>query len=119
MKIRMIITLFLLLLLTTNVNAESYYYIGIGLGNNTNLTGASIEWEDGGGIGGILTAGYVTQLNDINMFKSVSDCIYLTGQWFHASQLDKGPPFDNTDESSLDHLGVMVSYRFGGSQKRC
>ena len=87
----------------------NYAYIELGLGNNTNLSGSSIPWDDGGGTAAMFSFGYAFMLeNDVQ----------LEVHWSHFSQLDVGAigvkPLNNIspDESSLDHFGIKIRKRF-------
>lgn len=108
-----ILGILLLLMISMNAHAEKgYLYLGLGLGNNTNLTGSSVPWEDQGEIGSVLTLGYRERLNNYKWFSGLSDRWYGSAQWLHISHPFIGPPFNNRDESSVDHLGVYIEYRF-------
>jgi hypothetical protein len=80
--------------------AHAEPYIEVGLGHNTNLTGCTGCWNDGGGVGALLSIGYTHQINNIS----------ASIHWTHLSQLDIGPPFNNEDESSVDFIGVSVRF---------
>ena len=75
--------------------------LSIGAGWNTNFTGDSIAWEDGGGVGAYLQVEYVVAL---------SPTFSLTSHWIHLSQWDVGAPFNNQAESSVDHIGVAFKW---------
>ena len=92
----------ILLIALSGTAQADYLSIQIGAGKNTNLTGASIPWDDAGGVGCSLNVRYTYPL---------TKRLFLGGQWFHLSQCDKGPPFNDTDESSVDHLGIFLEYR--------
>lgn len=95
-------TLLLLLLISTNTSAACYAQIGVG--KNLNLTGASIPWQRGGSkIGGLLAAYCDYKLKDD---------VFLRYGWAHISNLDAGPPFNQNDESSVDHIGVSLIWKF-------
>tara|TARA_R110000796_G_scaffold163624_1_gene280579 strand:+ start:166 stop:471 length:306 start_codon:yes stop_codon:yes gene_type:complete len=81
--------------------AWSKVYLELGLGNNTNLTGSSTPWNDGGGTGGFFSFNYETLL-----YKRT----YVIYHWSHYSQLQVGPPFNDDDESSLDHFGIKLRF---------
>jgi len=98
-------TLVFILLFVSNVGIASgnYYYMSVGAGNNTSIFGSSIPWEDGGGVGGSLGLGLKIDLGD-DMW---ADC-----GWRHFSQWDVGPPMNNIDESTLDHLGCALEWQW-------
>ncbi len=72
-------------------------FIELGVGNNTNLTGCSVCWDDGGGTGAHLAVGYTFPIRH-----NVS----LDLHWSHFSQWEVGAPFNDKHESSVDHIGV-------------
>ena len=81
----------------------NFAYAEIGIGNNTDLTGASIPWEDGGGTGTMFAFGYAWE---------VEPTVQVEINWSHYSQIDVGPPFNDKNESSLDHFGIKLRKRF-------
>lgn len=38
--------------------------------------------------------------------------LWLGGNFTHLSQLDAGPPFNENDEDSVDHLGIDLTLRY-------
>lgn len=75
-------------------------YVRIGVGNNSNLTGASVPWDNGGGrLGALLEVAY-----DWELEKDV----YLRAAFLHLSQYDAGEGYNNKDESSVDHIGLSI-----------
>ena len=94
--------LLILTALSFPVSAD-YVFINIGAGNNTNLTGASIPWDDAGGIGCSVNLGYAYEF---------THNLHIGAQWYHVSQCDQGAPFNDNDESSLDALRRFLEYRF-------
>ena len=78
-------------------------YIEVGIGTNTNLTGCSICWDDAGGVGTLLGAGYKWR---------TTKHLTTTLHWTHLSQVDKGIPFNDAVESSVDHIGVKLTYEY-------
>ena len=91
------------LLFSASLFARDYFYAEIGLGNNTDLTGASIPWDDGGGTGSMFAFGYSWR---------VARTVQVEINWSHYSQIDVGPPFNHKKESSLDHFGIKLRKRF-------
>lgn len=85
------------------VHAESYFYARIGFGANENFFTDDVIWEDQDEFAGHLGLGYRARL---------SDRWYLDAHWSHYSQWLAGPPFDDRPESSLDHVGMALEYRF-------
>jgi hypothetical protein len=83
--------------------AKAGPYVEVGVGNNTNLSGCSECWNDGGGTGALLGMGYIHH---------VSPEVSLVVHWTHFSQWEIGAPFNNKDESSIDHLGLKVVYEW-------
>ena len=79
------------------------FSVTLGAGWNGNLTGASIPWNDGGGIGGYGQLAYEHELSDTSS---------LIAHWTHISQWDVGKPFNDDSESSVDHLGVAIKWTF-------
>lgn len=96
--------LIILLLLSVSTVSADYLFINIGAGNNTNLTGASIPWDDAGGVGCAFTLGYVTPVKG-------SKNLHFGTRWLHISQCDQGAPFNDNPESSVDHIGIFLEYR--------
>lgn len=76
--------------------------LSIGVGSNTNLTGASIPWDDGNGVGAYLQLEYERPINS---------SFSLVGHWVHLSQWDIGPPFNDDSESSVDYFGVAIKWK--------
>jgi len=76
---------------------ESGLHLEVGAGNNTNLTGSAVPWDDGGGMGAYLALRYETKR--------------VVCHFSHYSQWDIGAPFNDTDESSLDHLGCAFRFK--------
>lgn len=74
----------------------------LGVGNNTNLSGSSIPWEDGDGTGTFLRLGYEAEF----------DGAAIGAHWVHLSQYEVGPPWNDDPESSVDHFGVYVEFRW-------
>ena len=76
---------------------NSKTFIEVGIGTNNSLINPGQDWNDGGGTGAYIgirrewSNGWVIQLS-------------------HYSQWEIGPPFNNKEESSLDHIGL--GYRF-------
>lgn len=50
-------------------------------------------------------------------FWALSSCaaqaaeLWVGANWTHVSQLDEGPPFNDRDEDSVDHIGVDLMLR--------
>lgn len=80
-------------------------YLTVGVGNNTNFTGASIPWHDADATGAYFNLAYIGDKKSY----------LLNGrpvvQWMHLSQIESGPPFNEDRESSVDHLGLAVTWR--------
>lgn len=91
-----------LLLISSNTFAGEIF-AELGVGNNTNLTGSSVPWDDGGGTGCMLKVYYQTGG-------------WIMG-WTHLSQCDVGPPFNFKDESSVDHIGIAYRWSLWKSKK--
>ena len=98
-----VLVLAIAMFLTSDVRADynpySYGYVKIFLGKN----GGS-GWNDAGELGGGVGAGYVQRIG--------KSAFYLTGRLEHTSQPMSGFPFDGRDESTLDHIGASIEYRF-------
>ncbi len=77
--------------------------ITIGAGWNGNLTGASVPWNDGGGV-----AGYLQLAHEWEVGTNAS----IVAHWTHLSQINVGKPFNDDIESSVDHLGVAMKWSF-------
>ncbi len=93
----------LLLLFSQAHAAESYVYLELGVGGNTNITGASIPWENAGNAACVAELGYVHQINKRWWGKA---------RILHLSQCFAGPPFNDKKESSVDHIGISLQYRW-------
>jgi hypothetical protein len=100
MDIMKLLVIIVLHAIANTAAADDYIYLEIGLGNNTNITGASIEWDDAGATGAWLSLGYREEYG--NWYSAV--------HWTHVSQYEAGPPWNDDDESSLDHFGVKFGY---------
>lgn len=77
-------------------------YAEVGGGKNMSFTNNTHEWNDGGG-----TAFY----GALRYERPITERIEFVGQYSHFSQWEVGPPFDNTAESSLDHVGVALRFK--------
>lgn len=77
-------------------------YIEVGAGQNTSFFGHN-KWDNGGSIGATLEVGKEWQWDD----RTFTKC-----RWTHTSQWFVGPPFNNTPESSLDHIGCSLRKNF-------
>lgn len=93
-----------LLLISFNAHAD-YFYLRAGVGFNESLFAEdkSLVWEDRGSMGCTLGAGYRHQIKD-NWHGDLN--------YTHVSQCFVGPPFDDRSESTVDHIGYAVEYRF-------
>ncbi len=99
-----ILFIFILAICPAKAQEKDYFYWEIGIGKNGNIIGASTPWNDAGGIGCSLGFGYVDQYTP-----------RLQGKWhiIHHSQCDKGTPFTDDKESTLDHFGFSLIFRLG------
>ena len=77
--------------------------VSLGAGWNGNLTGYSIPWDSADGVGAYLQIAHEWEL---------SERTSVVAHWTHISQWDVGKPFNDLDESSVDHLGVAVKWKF-------
>ena len=82
---------------------EHYFYLSAGIGQHFNGWGDDFPWEDGGGVGAKLAGGHAWPLGNDR---------WLTLEFNHLSQWDVGPPFDDTDESSVDSLTINFEKRW-------
>jgi hypothetical protein len=84
-------------------NAQAGAYIELGTGFNRNLTGCTDCWNDAGAdmFGAYGRLGY-----DWHVVGNTTIGVH----WVHLSQWFEGPPFGETEESSVDHLGVYVRW---------
>ena len=78
-------------------------FVILGVGNNTSINGGSIPWEDAGGVGAVFELNYRERYKNTNF--------NYGARWLHVSQYDKGPPFNDINESTLDHFGVYIEYK--------
>ena len=92
-----------LIMLLVSAKTIAGPYVEVGLGKNTNLTACSLCWDDNGGVGALLGAGYIWQHN-----KHLSSVLH----WTHLSHLDIGPPFNDKQESVVDHVGFKLVYEW-------
>jgi hypothetical protein len=93
-----------LLIVAGSVQAgEVHPYAELGAGYNTSIanTGAW-QWDNAGGVGfyGEIGAEFDTPIDNVTVLV----------HYVHISQWDKGPPFNDTGESSVDHFGAAVRY---------
>ena len=95
--------LYMALSCTSLAAHDGYFYTGIGFGSNDNWFGCSDCWDDGGGVGSSLFAGYSLDFGN---------GIHGALEWRHYSQIDVGPPFNDDDESSLDTLHITFEKRW-------
>lgn len=87
-----------------STHSDRHCYVGLSIGDNNNATGASVEWDDGGAVlGSRLYAGCTWH---------ITDGWWWGVNWDHLSQPDVGPPVNNDPESSVDHFGVNIEYRW-------
>ena len=91
---------FILIALVVSVHPviASETYIEVGAGRNTNITAASIPWDDGGG-----TGAYFALRNEWEIGVFI--------QWSHYSQYEVGAPYNSESESSLDHIGIGIRWQ--------
>jgi hypothetical protein len=78
---------------------NEYYYAKGFLGANNGA-----HWDDADEMGGGIGVGYVKRLNKTPWF--------VEARWEHVSQPLAGYPFNKKDESTLDHIGLSIEYRF-------
>ena len=98
--IKLLITLALMGTMSTSA-AETY--TSLHMGSNTNITGCSVCWENGGGIGTMFRIG---------RREAISSNINIDITYTHLSQINIGYPFNNRAESSVDFLGIGLEYVF-------
>ncbi len=81
-------------------NPDSYFYTHFTLGSNEGS-----GWDNANATGSGIGAGYTRLLvKKLNIFGSL--------RYEHFSQVEAGEPFNDDDESHLDHLGVIAEWRF-------
>jgi len=81
------------------------YYVKAGVGVNGNiLKNSSFAWEDQESMGCVFGAG-----NRHQIYKNLYGDLNI----IHYSQCGVGKPFNDLPESSLDHAGYNIEYRFG------
>lgn len=94
--------IFLLVVLTDEAQAEydpdSYGYVSVFTGIASGNT-----WIDSTPTSEGFGVGYVHR---------ISGSWFIEGRWAHISQLAAGMPFNDIDESWVDHVGVALEYRF-------
>ena len=95
-------TLLLILIMFSGTVEAGTFSLEIGAGFNTNIGGAAIPWDDGGGLGGYGRLAYEHDLGN-------STVIY---HWIHLSQWNVGAPFNDKQESSVDHLGIALRWEW-------
>lgn len=71
-------------------------YFELGAGKNQTTFGNSDKWEDGDGTGGYFSFRYETNIGVCH--------------WVHLSQWDIGPPFNDKQESSVNHYGCALRW---------
>ena len=77
-------------------------YLEVGAGKNSSRGTEWYGWHDGGGVGF-----YGSLRHEIPVHERVD----LVLQYSHYSQWNVGPPFNDTAESSLDHIGGAVRFK--------
>jgi len=77
-------------------------YVEVGAGHNSSPGTESYDWYTGGGVG---------FYGAIRQEIPVHERVDLVLQYSHYSQWNVGPPFNDTAESSLDHVGGAVRWR--------
>ena len=97
------IILAVILALTTVTAAAGETSISLGAGWNGNLTGSSVPWENGSGVGSYLQIAHEEQ---------VTEHLSFVGHYTHLSQWDIGPPFNDERESTVDHIGFAFKWKF-------
>ena len=95
-------TLLLVVLLLTGCAGQYYAKVGVGASGNL-LKKSSHQWENQGSLGCTFGVG-----NRHHVYKKLYGDANLT----HYSQCFVGKPFDDLPESSLDHAGYNLEYRF-------
>jgi len=82
------------------------WYSEIGMGYNTSLfqSNDELKWKDGGSPGFYGTLRYELMLD--------RDRLGLVVHYTHYSNWFAGPPFNDEAESSLDHFGVAVRWKW-------
>lgn len=82
------------------------WYSEIGMGYNTSLfqSNPRYKWEDGGSPGFYGTVRYELMLD--------RDRLGVVVHYTHYSNWFAGPPFNDNAESSLDHFGVAVRWKW-------
>lgn len=101
-----IIALYLILFsmaMLTLVGCAGNPYIEIGAGVNKSLANKVNEWDDGRS---------PAFLGEIGVEWELSDNWHPNCKYLHVSQWFAGPPFNDISESSLDHFGCAVKYRW-------
>ncbi len=78
---------------------DSYGYVMVFAGATTGNT-----WIDSVPMSNGFGAGYVQRVYQSDFF--------VSGRYEHTSQLLAGTPFNDIQESWIDHFGVTVEYRF-------
>ena len=78
---------------------DSYGYVMVFAGATTGNT-----WIDSVPMSNGFGAGYVQRLYQSDFF--------VSGRYEHTSQLLAGKPFNDIQESWIDHVGVTLEYRF-------
>lgn len=83
---------------------EGYLYLYIGAGHNSGSNSTS-KWVGEDDLGGLLRFGYATRV-------SKKYNVWFSAGVTHVSQYDLGEPFNDKDESSLNHYGLGLEKRW-------
>ena len=81
-------------------------YLELGAGHHESFFNSTHEWENGGGVGCYARLSHEFK----EWWKGVTPLV----NYSHYSQCDVGPPFNDKQESSLDHFGVGIRIKLGG-----
>jgi len=98
--IKNIIIIMLIMLLV--MGCASVPYVEVGAGKNTSFHN-SMEWED---------ADDIALTGELGLEWEHSDLVRTKCRYLHVSQWFAGPPFNNEQESSLDHFGCSAQYKW-------
>ena len=94
--------MFILLIIATTAHSEGLY-LTVGAGVNDTMTSSSTEWNDGDATGAFIALSY--KWDKQNWCKC-----YPAINWAHLSQWESGAPWNDDSESSIDHVGVSMTW---------
>ena len=98
MKFKVLIVAAALTMFGCHANAEDYFYLEGGIGVKLNQNN---DWE-----------GDYPSYVEFGYFRDFSSKVYGKATVRHQSNIDRGKPFNNQNESHLDYAGFAIGWKF-------